>query len=66
MAELQHEYSDKERSRAQAELDKAVKKDFEDLADRWRSEMDTLLVYVSQCHLTCRDAYLLTYKFPSA
>ncbi|EIW54944.1 uncharacterized protein TRAVEDRAFT_85821, partial [Trametes versicolor FP-101664 SS1] len=33
------------RTEAQEKLDKAVKEHFDDLAERWKSEMDTLLVY---------------------
>ncbi|KAI0631333.1 hypothetical protein C8Q77DRAFT_200537 [Trametes polyzona] len=43
--ELRREYSEKRRFKAQTKLDKAVREHFEDLTERWKSEMDTLLVY---------------------
>lgn len=46
LARIRKEHSDEERLQAQILLDNAVKEHFQALTGRWKSEMNTLLVYV--------------------
>ena len=47
---LSHEFSEQERSEVRSDAAEAVKTHYDELVRRWKEEMDTLLVYVSDLY----------------